>query len=125
MTELTDFQRRISEHLPNIELRFQELMSRHTSFRIGGAAEVMAFPKNAGELSDIMKVSALLDCKPAILGAGTNVLAPDEGIQGLVICLKDCLDGIDPESMPRIAPHPVADIHPQRHRLVCKALHTR
>lgn len=95
MTELTDFQRRISEHLPNIELRFQELMSRHTSFRIGGAAEVMAFPKNAGELSDIMKVSALLDCKPAILGAGTNVLAPDEGIQGLVICLKDCLDGID------------------------------
>jgi len=30
----------------------------------------------------------------AILGAGTNVLAPDAGIDGLVICLKDALDGI-------------------------------
>ena len=42
-----------------------------------------------------MKVSALLDCKPAILGAGTNVLAPDEGVRGLVICLKDCLEGME------------------------------
>ena len=55
----------------------------------------MAFPKNCEELSRILKMSALLDCKPAILGAGTNVLAPDEGVQGLVICLKDCLDGIE------------------------------
>jgi UDP-N-acetylmuramate dehydrogenase len=36
-----------------------------------------------------------LDCVPAILGAGTNVLAPDAGIPGLVICLKDCLDGME------------------------------
>jgi UDP-N-acetylmuramate dehydrogenase len=35
-----------------------------------------------------------LDCKPIILGAGTNVLAPDEGMRGLVICLKDCMDGM-------------------------------
>ena len=42
-----------------------------------------------------MKKSALLDCKPVILGAGTNVLAPDEGMAGLVICLKDCLDGME------------------------------
>ena len=53
----------------------------------------MAFPRNEEELSKILKVSALLDVKPAILGAGTNVLAPDDGIAGLVICLKDCLDG--------------------------------
>jgi len=33
--------------------------------------------------------------KFAILGAGTNVLAPDEGIRGLVICLKDCLGGME------------------------------
>ena len=94
MTELTDFQRKITAFLPNIELRFQEPMSKHTSFRIGGPAEVMAFPKTREELADVLKVSALLDCKTAILGAGTNVLAPDAGISGLVICLKDCLDGI-------------------------------
>lgn len=95
MTELTDFQRKISAFLPETELRFHEPLSRHTSFRIGGGAEVMAFPKCKEELSEILKKSALLDCKPAILGAGTNVLAPDEGMKGLVICLKDCLDGME------------------------------
>ena len=43
----------------------------------------------------MLKASALLDCKPAILGAGTNILAPDAGIPGLVICLKDCLGGLE------------------------------
>ena len=95
MTELTAFQQKISEFLPEIVMVFQEPMSKHTSFRIGGPAEVMAFPKTAGELAKILKVSALLDCKPAILGAGTNVLAPDDGLSGLVICLKDCLDGME------------------------------
>ena len=95
MTELTDFQRKLSAFLPKIELKTNEPMSLHTSFRIGGGAEVMAFPKNQEELAELLKVSALLDCKTAILGAGTNVLAPDEGISGLVICLKDCLDGME------------------------------
>ena len=95
MTELTWFQRKISAYLPEMELRFQEPMAKHTSFRIGGPAEVMALPKTREELSAILKTSALLDCKPAILGAGTNVLAPDEGLPGLVICLKDCLDGME------------------------------
>ena len=95
MTEWTDFQQKISALLPELELRFQESMAKHTSFRIGGEAEVMAFPKNKEQLAKLLKTSALLDCKRAILGAGTNVLAPDEGIEGLVICLKDCLDGME------------------------------
>lgn len=95
MTDLTDFQKEISARLPEIELRFQESLAKHTSFRIGGEAEVMAFPKTAGELSQILNLSKFLGRKPVILGAGTNVLAPDEGIPGLVICLKDCLDGCE------------------------------
>lgn len=95
MTELTDFQRKTAAFLPETELRFEEPLARHTSFRIGGNAEVMAFPKNREELAAILKTSVLLDCKPVILGAGTNVLVPDEGIRGLVICLKDCLDGME------------------------------
>ena len=95
MTELTDFQRKISALLPETELRFEEPMAKHTSLRIGGPAEVMAFPKNREELSEILKVSALMDSKPAILGAGTNILAPDDGIRGLVVCLKDGMDGME------------------------------
>ena len=95
MMELTDFQRKITPLLSGIELRFFEPMHKHTSFRIGGDAEVMAFPKNRDELAHILKTSVLLDLKPAILGAGTNILAPDEGVKGLVICLKDCLSGME------------------------------
>lgn len=95
MMKMTDFQQKITALLPEITLCCNEPMAKHTSFRIGGPAEVMAFPKNAEELAQLLKTSALLDCEPAILGAGTNVLAPDEGIAGLVICLKDCLDGME------------------------------
>ena len=94
MRILSDFQKNIAKLLPEIELRMSEPMAKHTSFRIGGPVEVMAFPKTPQELGRILKASALLDCKPAILGAGTNVLAPDAGIKGLVICLKDCLGGM-------------------------------
>ena len=95
MTEFTVFQQKLSALIPQIELKYNEPMAKHTSFKIGGGAEVVAFPKNAEELSTVLKASALLDVEPAILGAGTNVLAPDSGIAGLVICLKDCMDGME------------------------------
>lgn len=95
MMEFTPFQQKIATLLPEIDLHFGESMSKHTSFRIGGAAEVMAFPKNAEELAEILRKCKQLHIKPAILGAGTNVLAPDDGLPGLVICLKDCMDGME------------------------------
>ena len=95
MRNLTDFQQKMADLLPGQELRFGESLAKHTSFRIGGPAEVMAFPKSTAELAEILKMSAMLDCKTAILGAGTNILAPDEGLSGLVICLKDALNGME------------------------------
>ena len=92
MTIMTDFQQKMTALLPTIKLLTNESLAKHTSFRIGGPAEVMAFPKNGEELKELLKQSALLDRKPVILGAGTNILAPDEGVSGLVICLKDCMD---------------------------------
>lgn len=93
--ELNQFQQRIADNLSQIALRFDEPMSKHTSFRIGGPAAVMAFPQNEEELSEVLKVSGKLDIKPVILGAGTNVLAPDEGLPGLIVCLKDCMNGTE------------------------------
>ena len=93
--ELTDFQKKLVTLLPEMELAMEEPMAKHTSFRIGGPVEVMAFPKNADELATLLKTSALLHITPAILGAGTNILAPDEGLRGLVICLKDCMGGME------------------------------
>lgn len=95
MSEMTDFQKKIGVLFPKISICFEEPLSKHTSFRIGGPAEAMAFPKNREELAELLKKSCLWDRKPVILGAGTNVLAPDEGMKGLIICLKDCLVGME------------------------------
>ncbi len=95
MTNLTDFQRKMMDLLPHVELKLGEPMAKHTSFRIGGGAEVMAFPDHIEKLSDVLRAAAKLGVQPRILGAGTNILAPDEGIPGLVLCLKDALDGME------------------------------
>lgn len=95
MMELTAFQRQVAASAGEIELRFEEPMAKHTSFRIGGGAEVMAFPRDAVQLARLLEAAAELGVCPRILGAGTNVLAPDEGLPGLTICLKDCLDGME------------------------------
>ena len=95
MTELTAFLHAVHANIPALELRSAEPMSAHTSFRIGGPAEVMAMPKNTEELSELLILAKAYNIIPRILGAGTNVLAPDEGLQELVICLKDCLDGME------------------------------
>ena len=84
----------LSRELPGIVLSAEEPLSAHTSFHIGGPAEVMAFPKTVKELSGLLKLSEKWDMKPVILGAGTNVLAPDEGLRGLVICTRDSFDGV-------------------------------
>jgi UDP-N-acetylmuramate dehydrogenase len=95
MTIMTAFQQKITELLPHIELNLEESLAKHTSFRIGGPAEVMAFPKTGAELSEILKMSALLDCKSVILGAGTNILAPDTGVRGLVVCLRNLQETLE------------------------------
>lgn len=99
---LTVLQRELSQRIPQIQLRFDEPMDRHTSFRIGGPAEVMAFPKTPEELQLLWKTAKELGCPCAVLGAGTNILAPDAGVSGLVICLKDALDGLSQVDSNRI-----------------------
>ena len=93
MSELTDLQKKFADFSGDI--RYNEPMSKHTSFRIGGPVEVMIFPKSREELSQVLRMCRCVDVKPAILGAGTNVLSPDEGMKGVVICLKDALEGME------------------------------
>lgn len=95
MTELTVLQQKLADANCRCALKYNEPMSKHTSFRIGGGVEVMAFPASREELAEILKLSTDLGETPVILGAGTNVLAPDEGMKGIVICLKDALDGME------------------------------
>lgn len=95
MTDLTDLQQKTAALTGAVELRFWEALAKHTSLRIGGGAEIMAFPKDTQELAGVLKAAAQLKAPLRILGAGTNVLAPDEGLEGITVCLKDCLTGLE------------------------------
>lgn len=86
---------RLSALLAEDQIRREEPLSRHTSFRIGGPAERMVFPRSAEQLRQILLTAGELELRPRILGSGTNVLAPDEGVRGLVIVTKDALTGLE------------------------------
>ena len=95
MLNMTEFIDMISDKIPNLELKKDVPMSRLTSFRIGGPVDCAAYPKTEAELSDMLKLCAEAGIEPVILGAGTNVLAPDAGLRRLVIVLKDALEGME------------------------------
>ena len=95
MLNMTEFIDMISDKIPNLELKKDVPMSRLTSFHIGGPVDCAAYPKTEAELSDLLKLCAEAGIEPVILGAGTNVLAPDAGLRRLVIVLKDALEGME------------------------------
>ena len=69
-----------------------ELLASHTSIQIGGPADVLIFPKDAQDIQAIIKNRG--ETPIYILGEGTNLLASDRGIRGIVISLKDCFKEI-------------------------------
>ncbi|QPJ66568.1 MAG: UDP-N-acetylmuramate dehydrogenase [Candidatus Nitrohelix vancouverensis] len=68
------------------EVRTDELMSEHTTIRIGGPADVFILPKDVADLQKIMKHRGTAPC--FILGEGSNLLVRDSGIRGIVVSLK-------------------------------------
>lgn len=71
--------------LADIPLKQGEPMCRHTSFQIGGPVAVMVFPENVEQMQEIFKIAAQFHISPMILGAGSNILAPDHGLDTVVI----------------------------------------
>lgn len=70
------------------EVRLSEPMARHTSLRIGGPAEVMAYPESVEELSRLLGAAKKMGLPVFILGRGTNLLVLDGGIPGLTVNMK-------------------------------------
>lgn len=78
---------RIREAIGAEKVFCHEAMSRHTTFRIGGAADCLVQPESADELKRIMAICAEETVPYFILGNGSNVLVSDSGYRGLVIQL--------------------------------------
>ena len=80
-----EFDKLTSVYLPDLEIIQDEPMSRHTSFRIGGPAKRMAYPKNGEQVVLLLQFAKDCGVVPLVIGNGTNLLAPDEGLDRLVI----------------------------------------
>ena len=81
----TQLDKSTAELLPDLRLACDEPMSRHTSFRIGGPAKRMAFPETGEQLVLLRHFAAECGTRVLVIGNGTNLLAPDEGLDALVI----------------------------------------
>jgi UDP-N-acetylmuramate dehydrogenase len=65
-------------------IRQHEPLANHTSFRIGGPAEWFAQPSNLDELAGVLRDAWRLGLPVSVVGGGTNTLAADRGLRGLV-----------------------------------------
>lgn len=70
------------------EIRFDEPMSAHTSLKIGGPVDIMAFPEDPVSLKKILAAARNEDIPVFVFGAGTNLLAVDGRIKGIAVSLK-------------------------------------
>ncbi len=66
------------------ELRFNEPMSRHTSWRVGGPADKYYIPADLADLQEYLRMLAT-DIPLTWVGLGSNMLVRDGGIRGVVI----------------------------------------
>ena len=87
---------RLHHSMPELPLLAGEPLSKHTSFRVGGPAELLACPRSEEELAALLRQCARMEVRPRVLGGGTNILAPDGGVPGVVISTR----GLDSLELP-------------------------
>lgn len=78
-------------------VREHEPLARHTSFGIGGPADVLVTPADVGAMQELMRIAAEAGVEPVILGNGSNIIVRDEGVRGVVVKIAGALDRIDTE----------------------------
>ena len=84
---------RLTETCAQLELRENEPMSRHTSFRIGGPVRLMALPTTQEQAVQAVQAAQQVGLEPFFLGNGSNLLVADEGVERFVIKtsgLREC-----------------------------------
>ncbi|MDK2585916.1 UDP-N-acetylmuramate dehydrogenase [Romboutsia sedimentorum] len=89
----------IYESLLNIvgqeNVKLDEPMKKHISFRVGGPADILVKPTSETQLSDIMVLIKKEKIPYLIIGNGSNLLVKDGGIRGVVIEISNNLNNFD------------------------------
>ena len=73
------------------EVRFKEMLSFHTSLRIGGPADIFVVPQDIDDIRHALLYAEREQLPVAVVGGGNNLLVTDRGIRGVVLKLEGCL----------------------------------
>ena len=79
------------------DIKMDEPMKKHISFRVGGPADILVRPKTEQQLSDILKYISKNNLPYLIIGNGSNLLIKDGGIRGIVIEFGDNFNNFEIE----------------------------
>lgn len=85
MNDIHKLYRQLQEQLPELELRLDEPMSRHTTFRVGGPAALMACPRQTEELVEAVKLARSWEIPTVVVGNCSNLLVDDNGVNAFVV----------------------------------------
>ena len=84
---------RLEQILTKDRIRQNEPMKNHTTFRVGGPADIFLTP-SAEELPAVLSVCREEQVPVTVIGNGSNLLVGDQGIRGVVICIGSGMRGI-------------------------------
>ncbi|HLT57524.1 MAG TPA: UDP-N-acetylmuramate dehydrogenase [Limnochordales bacterium] len=76
------------------EVRWHEPLRRHTSFRIGGPADLFVVPRSVEDVAAVQELAARAGIPVTVIGGGSNLLVADEGVRGVVMRIGRGLDRV-------------------------------
>ena len=88
----TNFQNQLK--LNNIQFSLNESMKQHTSFKIGGCADVFVTPDSIEKCCKVISLCSEFKVPYIVIGKGSNLLVNDDGYKGAVICVSNLLSDI-------------------------------
>lgn len=71
------------------EILLNEMMSKHTTFKLGGPAKYFIIPKSIDKIIKVIQLCNEYSIEYFILGNGSNLLVSDKGFNGLVINIHE------------------------------------
>lgn len=86
---------KLKEIFPQDRIKINEPMKNHTSFRIGGPADILVLPERTEEIKKTVELCNAFHVPFFVLGNGTNLLVRDEGIRGVVIKLSSNFNDVN------------------------------
>lgn len=85
---------RLSQIVGKDNVLVDEPMSEHTTFKVGGPADIFVTPDDADELADVLEACHEADVPYFVLGCGSDLLVSDEGYRGVIISMTEEFIGV-------------------------------